>query len=1690
MKMNRTGTLAVFCLTILVTGMAGAQPADPDPLQFWLTEASAGNDDLIGANSGAVTGEDWVYVYADANRITLLATAQSAADGSIAEFSIGDGATIDGVILNDQQENDVYLFAWDGVEWSTGHITLENDVLGPVLISASTRDTDSDGAIDLTSLIFNEAIIDVAASDSVVLANITIADSSCTSFDTGSSDNDNICEYSISDDAREVPGTGAGVVAFNDVDSGGITDALGNETLSSSLLADDQALPLMFECSYRDDDSDGTVETVTLIWSEEVTFSWDEGDWVFEDNEDLQLEFGSWTHSADTTVFTIQADTLETGCDDNGDPTISYTNNADRVVDLAPIGNNAPSSSIDITDRAAPWCSDYYYHCTDWETFNFVSRVDLVWTENISGDATGDYWVMSDTVLNLEILEIVWDDPANQLQFTVSGDEYETGCNGAPEPVVSFDGDDQLQDAAGNVPDYNGSTLRDLALPQQYYRVYLDENIDGMVETIQVEYSENIEFSWQTVDWALENNNDLNLEFSSAVVENSTLFFTMAADSNETGCNNHGNPFLTYTNHNDLIRDTSPQNNIAPSTSPAELVDGAAPFCRLDTGRYTDVNASGTVDRADINLTEDLFGFTFFEDDWVIDGGDIGLELNFAVVISHGNILFAVEGDFCETGVDNETGIEPTITYIPNLPLILHDEAGNCSGGFIRTLNDEAVPVFIDCASNPLVYSDDDHDGQVDHVSLRLTEQVFCDSAGDIWEIEFPSVNSNPIPSVIEGSGSNQLSLSGFSLTDNLTYLEDATLALTSGNVVADNNGNLLHTFPATPLFDEACPVAFIATAALNPIPLHERQHLDIVFTEMVVENGSLDPDVSYMTGGPIQRNVLCSTAPGWETFQHPEFPAIHQSWFSVDADELIGLGESGPALITVVDAVDENGNVMAESPPYPQEYTFAVDARALILVTEPDISEIEAGVEFMIQVEAMDSSASQRDLFYNELILFSSNLSPEQIILPEGAVALLNGLGEYPVTVLEPTAELHLYVHEEGDRIDNIDNGDGPYMVFEPAIDAPHAGWSEDSPDDQGNFIDFQCELSANDPASDEFDAEAVGYNTVREYRWYRDEGEFLTLVAQTEQRDSIDLVFEHYDTAGDTTTWTYYVAAWSDGSVSETVLGGNAGKLVTKPRMNSTAGAHSPAVYHRIGNPQAVTGDRIQICVDGHPELAARDADYSSSLVQAGTARSYDNIPPQAVGQFSVTQDGEYSLLFEWEQVAHGINDSLEINPVYYHLYRGTTVNTIDELISSSTDIGYIDADVVGNPETNYFYHISAHDWDNESELSLILGEYDYHIRSAEGTDWNFIGLSMQTGLTVASELIDTIIGSNGAADWVADQQGWDSFAPLRSDFSLEDGHAYLINYPDGETVYTVIGEPVLDVNFQLVTTSATDWNDITLPLTENGVTSLGDLIDAIDQVDAAALFDNQAQSWYVFYEDFPEGWDRDITPGQAVLVNVTAPGSWPDTELNRGLGELIVDNRATDAPHLVWGNLYGADGSTVEGETAVTAYVVGREDDRLTSTDPAVRVSEGVFALQVGDFNHDWQAGETVRLEFQDDLGFQAVCEVELSWAGADYGGSFTLTEIPSEWALYQNYPNPFNPTTVIPFDLAERAAVEIAVYDLMGQRVALVEDGVLPAGHHEISWNGSNTTGDQVASGVYFVQMRTVEFVATRKMVKVK
>ena len=101
----------------------------------------------------------------------------------------------------------------------------------------------------------------------------------------------------------------------------------------------------------------------------------------------------------------------------------------------------------------------------------------------------------------------------------------------------------------------------------------------------------------------------------------------------------------------------------------------------------------------------------------------------------------------------------------------------------------------------------------------------------------------------------------------------------------------------------------------------------------------------------------------------------------------------------------------------------------------------------------------------------------------------------------------------------------------------------------------------------------------------------------------------------------------------------------------------------------------------------------------------------------------------------------------------------------------------------------------------------------------------------------------------------------------------------------------------------------------------------------------------------------------------------------------------------------------------------------------------------------------------------------------------------TTVPLETALLPNYPNPFNPETWIPYDLAEAANVHIDIYNLKGESVRRLSLGFQTVGTYRTSshaayWDGRNTVGEPVASGIYFYTLQAEQFSATRQMVILK
>lgn len=113
--------------------------------------------------------------------------------------------------------------------------------------------------------------------------------------------------------------------------------------------------------------------------------------------------------------------------------------------------------------------------------------------------------------------------------------------------------------------------------------------------------------------------------------------------------------------------------------------------------------------------------------------------------------------------------------------------------------------------------------------------------------------------------------------------------------------------------------------------------------------------------------------------------------------------------------------------------------------------------------------------------------------------------------------------------------------------------------------------------------------------------------------------------------------------------------------------------------------------------------------------------------------------------------------------------------------------------------------------------------------------------------------------------------------------------------------------------------------------------------------------------------------------------------------------------------------------------------------------------------------------------DDIGIRARTSVDLPVDVVD-----TDQPVVHSYRLANNYPNPFNPSTTIVFSLERHSQVELSIYNLLGQKVNTLLNEVVTAGEHSVTWDGRDFDGDPVASGVYLYQLKTDDFVDSKKM----
>lgn len=191
---------------------------------------------------------------------------------------------------------------------------------------------------------------------------------------------------------------------------------------------------------------------------------------------------------------------------------------------------------------------------------------------------------------------------------------------------------------------------------------------------------------------------------------------------------------------------------------------------------------------------------------------------------------------------------------------------------------------------------------------------------------------------------------------------------------------------------------------------------------------------------------------------------------------------------------------------------------------------------------------------------------------------------------------------------------------------------------------------------------------------------------------------------------------------------------------------------------------------------------------------------------------------------------------------------------------------------------------------------------------------------------------------------------------------------------------------------------------------------------------------------------------TDGSGIFVSTNNGDSWSATGQQSGTMYTLLVSGST----VIAGGTLGVKTST-NGGTSWQEHNEG-----LTNGNVVCMISDGVY-LYAGTLG-----GSVFRRSLNQVLAVNTI-----------------TGEVPEQYALEQNYPNPFNPVTKINFSILRTGMVSLKIFDVSGREINTVVNEVLNPGEYSAEFDGSN-----LASGVYFYKLETIDFAETKKMILTK
>gem|GEM_PF-2142590 len=480
----------------------------------------------------------------------------------------------------------------------------------------------------------------------------------------------------------------------------------------------------------------------------------------------------------------------------------------------------------------------------------------------------------------------------------------------------------------------------------------------------------------------------------------------------------------------------------------------------------------------------------------------------------------------------------------------------------------------------------------------------------------------------------------------------------------------------------------------------------------------------------------------------------------------------------------------------------------------------------------------------------------------------------------------------------------------------------------------------------------------------------------------------------------------------------------------------------------------------------------------------------PPAKVENLVIGEAGPYVNLL-WSPVQLDVRGH-SLSSVSYRIYRSEDPRfqgggIVSTGVGSALSFREESAASIGNPLRNGFYRIRALNAKGMlSEPSATVGEFDRLLSPIpDKTDFHFVALPFgQPAVTDAQSLVASVANCNSAAVWNATGQGYIQYLPKlpETTFPVYDWNSYFLNVT-ADAMISRHGEWSPVAYSLLSSGSRTHFNAIMMPFEKVGIQNAGDLVRDIPGCNGAAFWDAAKQGYVQYDPSVPGSVNFPVHAGHAYLVHATKTVVWPDGVLGKPeLQECILVDPGdpVHAPHLVWGTWKEAFG---KGDS-LNFWIRERPGEILTSNSPGCITGNDGWAVQCASFASPWKAGETCMAKVFHGSGLVQQWSASLSWEPSDEAVPDGHSESPSSghsagkrtFLFLEPYPNPFNSGTYLPIHVYHPDRVRLDIFDLCGRRIRSLADGRALPGFTRLFWDGCDSSGKRVPSGVYIARLQ--------------